>query len=190
MTRLAFLFIFILSFFNANAQQEVRFTNASQFFVDGTSTIHDWTIESNSVSGMIRVANGNELKIEGVTLSLPVESLKSGKSGMDRKINEALDSRRHAAISFSATDVVLNASGTGGVAKGQLTIAGNTQLMEVPFTLATEGGNWKFSGSVDFKMSQFSVDPPTAVMGTIRSGDDIKVRFELVTAKPQYARAN
>jgi polyisoprenoid-binding protein YceI len=182
---LIFLFVTNVGF----AQQEISFSSDTKFFVDGTSTLHDWTVESNQIIGKITTADDNSAKITSVQLSLKVESLKSGKSGMDSRMHSAFEPKKNPEISFTSTEVTLNSDYKGGVAKGQLTMAGSTRAVEIPFTIESVGNNWKFVGFSDLKMTNFEMSPPTAVMGTIRAGDDVKVRFEVVTRQPEFAKA-
>lgn len=166
--------------------QELKVDNNAMFWVDGTSTLHDWTVESNKATGIIKITDNT---IESVWVQVAASSLESGKSGMDRRMYEALDTRRNNQIRFESTSIRLNDDNLGGVAVGRLTIAGQTRDHEVPFTISNEGGSWKFSGETTLQMTGFSIDPPTAVMGTIRTGDDVTVRFEIRTERPQIVRA-
>lgn len=180
-----------LLFFTAGivqAQQELTFNSSTKFFVDGTSTLHDWTIESNKITGKL-VADESTGAVKSVTLSLPVESLESGKSGMDSRVYSAFDSKKNPTISFQSTNVTMAADGKSGVAKGKLTMAGATRDIDVPFTVDSSSGDWKFIGAVDMLMTTFDMKPPTAMMGTVRAGDAVKVRFEVVTRKPAVAMA-
>lgn len=108
---------------------------------------------------------------------------------MDSRMHSAFDSKKNPEISFKSTEVTLNDDLKGGVAKGQLTMAGSTRTVEIPFTIESVGNNWKFVGLSGLKMTNFDMSPPTAVMGTIRAGDDVTVRFEVVTRQPEFAKA-
>ncbi|MCH8494388.1 MAG: YceI family protein [Balneolales bacterium] len=186
--KLTFLLSFLLSagLVFAQSAQEVTLDRNTTMYVDGTSTLHDWTVESKSATGVLVM---QEDGIASVSVQVPVRSLESGKSGMDRRMYDALESRNHDTITFTSNEITLADDNRSGVAKGQLTIAGQTRDHEVPFTLTGEGNSWKFTGSSEFTMSKFDIDPPTAVMGTIRTGDEIVVRFEIATRKPQFTSA-
>jgi polyisoprenoid-binding protein YceI len=187
MKRSILLSIFILVAGFAQAQQSLVFNNTTKFYVDGTSTIHDWTIESNEITGKLAVdASG---AVSSVELNLKAESLKSGKSGMDKKVYEAFDTKKNPGILFKSSAVTMNADNKGGVAKGTLSMGGATGQIEVPFTLDSSSGNWVFNGKVDMLMTTFKMAPPTAMLGTIKAGDQVTVRFEVVTSKPEVAKA-
>lgn len=168
--------------------QELTFNSNTKFFVDGTSTVHDWTIESNTITGKL-TADETSKQITAVSLNLNVETLESGKGGMDKKVYEAFDSKKNPTISFQSNSVTLAADGKSGVAKGNLSMAGSSKAVEVPFTVSDASGNWVFTGEVTMLMTTFDMKPPTAVFGTIKAGDEVKVRFEVVTAKPAFAKA-
>jgi polyisoprenoid-binding protein YceI len=66
---------------------------------------------------------------------------------------------------------------------GNLTIAGVTKPVKFKSEYQVKGSDVHFTGSYSFKMTDFGIDPPTAVMGTIKTGDEIVVRFDLVYRK-------
>jgi polyisoprenoid-binding protein YceI len=187
MKRSILLSVFILIAGFAQAQQELVFSNTTKFFVDGTSTIHDWTVESNEVIGKLSVnASG---AVTSVEVNMKAESLKSGKSAMDKKVYEAFDTKKNPNIAFKSTAITMNADGKSGVAKGNLTMAGASSVVDVPFKLDSNTSNWVFTGEVSMLMTTFKMAPPTAMLGTIKAGDEVKVRFEVVTNKPSVAKA-
>ena len=182
------LFSFLIFAAGIVNAQELTFNTNTKFFVDGTSTVHDWTIESNTITGKL-VTDEASKQITSVSLQLPVESLKSGKNGMDKKVYDAFDEKKNPMITFKSSSIYIQDDGTIGVATGELTMAGSTQRVEVPFTVDDTSGNWIFTGEVTLLTTTFDMKPPTAVFGTIKAGDEVKVRFEVVTAKPAFAKA-
>jgi hypothetical protein len=50
------------------------------------------------------------------------------------------------------------------------------------FATGRQDGSGKLTGtgSVDLKMTDFGIDPPSALLGLVRAHDDIRVRFNLV----------
>ncbi len=182
------LFSFLIFATGIANSQELTFNADTKFFVDGTSTVHDWTIESNTISGKL-TADEISKQITSVSLNLEVETLESGKNGMDKKVYSAFDTKKNPSISFESNSVTSASDGKSGVAKGSLTMAGRTTAVDVPFTLDDTSGNWVFSGEVTMLMTTFDMKPPTAVFGTIKAGDEVIVRFQVVTAKPAFAKA-
>ena len=75
---------------------------ASSVRVDGTSNVHDWHLRSSELTATIVVASPVTAgaKVESVTLSLPVTSLKSGKGGLDKNTYKALNAEKNPTITF------------------------------------------------------------------------------------------
>lgn len=167
----SFLAIAILTVSTVIAQP---FTSASRMWVDGTSTIHDWTIETQRVDGRIQAKGA---VVDSVSMNIGVRSFKSGKSGMDDKVYEALQAARHANIHVRTGRVDLT-SGSGTV-QATVTIAGTTKTLPVTVTRTVSGATASYTGQIAFKMSDFKVSPPTAMLGAIKAGDAITLRFDL-----------
>ena len=60
-------------------------------------------------------------------------------------------------------------------------IAGMTRQIEISqFMTRTDDGKVVFRGSFPISMKDYSVKPPSALLGTIRTGNDVTVFYELV----------
>ena len=68
--------------------------------------------------------------------------------------------------------------------KGKLTIAGASKTIPLEATYSIEGESVTFSGSIDILFSEYNVAPPTAVFGTIKTGDELTLSFQ-ATFSPQ-----
>jgi polyisoprenoid-binding protein YceI len=62
--------------------------------------------------------------------------------------------------------------------RGKLTIAGVTRdvTMQISGT-RDSGGMYFLTGQLPIRMSDYGIKPPTAMMGTIKTGNDVKVTF-------------
>jgi polyisoprenoid-binding protein YceI len=153
---------------------------ASSIRVDGTSNVHDWHATSSQITASIQVAPpiGADSKVESVTLSLPVTSLKSGKGGLDKNLYKALNAEKNPAITFVMKTYNANENGEA-VITGDLTVNGVTKPVTAQATMTTAGPDGlKATGSTALKMTDFGVRPVTALLGTIRTADAITVRFD------------
>jgi polyisoprenoid-binding protein YceI len=149
--------------------------DASKASVLGTSTLHDWesVVESFQASANLE---GNILN--KVSFEAEVKSIKSGKSGMDKNTYKAMNADKYPKIRFTSDKLTVKETKITGT--GKLTIAGKTR--DIPVSLNMEKWNedsFVVSGSVKMKMTDFDVDPPTAMMGAIKTGDDIEIKIEL-----------
>jgi len=157
----------------------------SKLSVFGTSSLHDWEVVAEEQSGSITVENTSETaSINALNFKVIAESLKSGKSGMDKNAYKALNTKQFESIDFKLTKVNSITPQGNGVytvkSTGDLTIAGTTNAIQLNFTLSLTDSNAKLVGSYTFNMTQFKIDPPTAMFGTITTGDELKIEFNTV----------
>lgn len=159
---------------------------ASTIRVDGTSNVHDWHATSSEITASIQVAPPiAESRVESVTLSLPVTSLKSGKGGLDKNLYKALNAEKNPTITFVMKTYRATPQGDmyGAVITGILTVNGVEKEVTAEATMTTDGkGGLKAVGTSALKMTDFGVKPVTALMGTIRTRDAITVKFDLAGA--------
>src|SRR5690554_6437329 len=96
--------------------QSYQLSNAtSKLVVDGTSNIHDWQINAENQQGKLSaiLEDGQLTKIQKLDFSVIAESLKSGKSGMDKNTYKALNTSKYKQIVFKLTKVnSINSSGS------------------------------------------------------------------------------
>ncbi|MHA7944653.1 YceI family protein [Formosa sp. 3Alg 14/1] len=157
----------------------------SKLSVFGTSSLHDWEVVAEKQSGSITVEKASETaSINALNFKVIAESLKSGKSGMDKNAYKALNTKKFESIDFKLTKVNSITPKGNGVytvkSTGDLTIAGTTNAIQLNFTLTLTDSNAKLAGSHTLKMTQFKIDPPTAMFGTITTGDELKIEFNTV----------
>jgi polyisoprenoid-binding protein YceI len=162
--------------------------------IEGTSTIHDWTVESQIISGTMELA-----ELKGVTAGkipakvqvlIPVRSLKSGNKLMDDIMYKAMKFPTVKNIEYRLTELVLKEApqSPGGPFKcdstGELTVSGVTNKIAMPVTIDVVDNQLKTTGSVPVKMTQFGIDPPAPKIGggMIKTGDEVKISFEWMTA--------
>ena len=153
--------------------------------VAGTSTLHDWTEKSNNGSGEATFSFNNDklANVSALSFSVPARSLKSEHKTMDNITYKSLNADKNANITFVA--------GAGSVtpidaltytikASGKLTIAGNTRETEVVATGKLNADkSIAVSGSKKIRMTDYGIKPPTAMFGTIKTGDDITISYNL-----------
>lgn len=63
----------------------------------------------------------------------------------------------------------------------RITIAGVTQRVWLPARVRQPAeGRWQIKARKDLKMSDFKIDPPTALMGMIKTYDEISIELDLL----------
>ncbi|MDZ7847890.1 MAG: YceI family protein [Owenweeksia sp.] len=77
----------------------------SSLKVSGTSTVHDWEMEAKGMNGVMNVdLYEDSMDIKNLSLTVEVNSLKSGKSVMDGKTYDALKEEKYPTINYKMTE--------------------------------------------------------------------------------------
>ena len=192
---------------NAQTVRYEPLPTGSKVKMEGTSTIHDWTVNSPTINGFIEADSGfpeSALKDPkaakpGVQVSIPVETLKSYADAMDAVMQDHLNMTEFPRIEYRLSELKpTSAAGAVGPLKfnavGALTVSGTTRTITMPVTIERiDKTKIKITGSIPLKMTDFDVVPPAPrILGmpTIKTGDDIKISFEwLVAPKADPAKA-
>lgn len=183
------LFIMVFSANTTIAQTFNVDSKASNVKVEGTSNIHDWEMTANELQGAIKVKmeDGQLVEVEQLDFAVVAESLKSGKGGMDKNTYKALNTDKHKRITYQLSKVnnldCTSKSSCKISTTGVLTIAGTKQNVEMVFDAKVSGDRITLNGSHKIKMTDYKVDPPTAMFGTITTGEDVTVKFQTVFSK-------
>ncbi|WP_445714745.1 YceI family protein [Flavobacterium sp.] len=179
------LLIVVCNFNTLVAQDSKVVLAESKLKVLGTSNLHDWEIDAKAMSGKATMAiEAGDLKsIKNLDFAVEVEQLKSGKSGMDNNTFKALNSKTYKTINYklvSVTKITEISAGNFTVeTQGDLTISGVTKRINQTFTVKIIGKKAVFSGKTKIDMTVYGVKPPTALMGTIKTGKDVTVDFKV-----------
>ena len=174
--------------------------------IDGTSTIHDWTVKGAIIGGSFEVEpeflTDKTLKsVKSLTtkeanpkvqVKIPVKSLKSqvllGASKMDEVMQEAMRMKDNSDILYAVKEMIVKGDVPAAGSpvkfdtKGELTISGvtNTVDMEVTMTRVADD-RIKFSGTKVLKMTDYKVPPPAPNilgMSPIKTGDEVTIKFD------------
>lgn len=178
--RLMLVMLMTLSYSVLCAQEHYNLIKPDQHFVvKGTSSLHDWHMEAVDGQGecLLTQANG-VINIQKAEVKFKAEGLKSGKGGMDKNAYKALKTNEFEWIEFKLSAFEAKQEGRGLVT-GDLTIAGFTKQITFDVETVQGAGVITVSGTSAFKLTDFKIDPPTALLGTIKTGDDVTVEFKL-----------
>ncbi|SRR6056297_93372 len=181
-----FILLFCIIAPGVYAQQKLQLVDEKVTLkIMGTSNLHDWTMEAEGLNGDMQ-AWINESSIEAIengNLRVVVDKIESGKSIMNKKTYDALNSDDHPYITFqlqSVEDLYSAGSNFSGKARGVLTIAGQSENVTIPVTGKIKDNQVIVNGNYSLKMTSFQVDPPTAMFGSLKTGDQVTVEYELI----------
>jgi len=152
--------------------------------IKGTSTLHDWESIAENAKATIIINNYNEAEIEQLNITVDVASIKNtkGHRTMDKLTRKALKAEDFPKISyvFIKGEIISNTTKELKVKlTGNLTIAGKTNKISVLTTIDKSMRNIILRGTHKLKMTDYGVVPPRALLGTIKTGDEITLEFAI-----------
>lgn len=192
------LSLILVLLYTAGISQTVKYNVSEEttMTVSGTSTLHDWTSEVNEVKGFVEVdgkfgANGKikkNSKIHLVNIAVPVKSIISPRgTTMDKKTYNALKSEEHPEIIFNLKEskiTELNGADFSVETSGDLTVAGITKQVAFPVAgKLISAEKMSFTGAYKLNMTEYDMEPPSAMFGQIVTGEEVEIKFELIVNK-------
>jgi polyisoprenoid-binding protein YceI len=159
--------------------------------LSGTSNIHDWqmkAVKGTSEASFTVDAKGKVTSVSKLSFTLPAKNLKSEHTAMDKNTYKALNTANHPNISFVGTSATITSTGGDNYqlsCQGKMSIAGVTKQTELLATGKYNPTNKSFTvtGVKKMKMTDYNVQPPKALMGTIKTGDDISISYNVTFSK-------
>lgn len=181
----------------AESQTRVTLNAESQLWIEGSSSVNSFACKAGTLEGTgIFDTKDTPGPREAVgEVHVPVDRFDCGKARMNKDLYKALQAEAHPQIRFRLKEAKLTAPATDTGSyplplrvTGWLTIAGTERLV----SLTVQGqqranGAYQATGSLPLLMSDFGIDPPTAMLGLIKAHDEITVRFKLIaTAQERH----
>lgn len=185
-TKLLFAGVLALLSITISAQQiETYKIEKSDLTIKGTSSLHDWEMKAEKVNCLANliVMNRKIEKIDKVDFVCQAKSLKSEHKLMDTKAYEALNADKHPEIKFTLQSSNIKSTATGevmGSVLGTLKISGVSKTVSVPISGKIDyKNNFVVKGAVKINMKDFNMEPPTAMFGTIVTGEQVEIVYDL-----------
>jgi polyisoprenoid-binding protein YceI len=183
-------FLLLLSYqlLSLISSAQVHYTGSSvDLVVSGTSTLHDWTMKSVKADCnalFLLNPSGNVTGVQTMTFSTPAIGLKSDHTGMDNNAYKALKTDKNPTISYTLTSATVAPANNGQTTvkcTGNLSIAGATKEEEIVATCKLNADNTiTVTGSRKISMPEFSIVPPTFMLGAVKTGSDVVITFTML----------
>lgn len=166
------------------AQEKYKLVqDKSTLIVKGTSTVHDWEMVAEKVDSEILIVfnDQNYFEFKDVSFTCQAEKILSDNSIMDGKTHKALKASKHPTISFkmsSLSNFKISGTSFSGEINGYVKVAGVTKPIKIRFI-----GNMinrdkiQVDGVVPLKMSDFDIEPPTAMLGALKTGNEVEIEY-------------
>ena len=175
----------------ANAVR-LRLDPASELTVEGTSSMHAWHCKTDKINAYVDVDPGytRDLTkvarpITAVQVNIVVKTLSCGNSQMDRNMYSTLKADENQLIKYTLSGYdILNGSASptsfAADTKGTLSIAGETRPIEMKISAERQSdGKAVAQGEQTLLLTDFGIKPPSFMFGTLKVGNEVKVKFTL-----------
>lgn len=180
---LAFVFV---GWADSAAAQSFTFQNSSKIWVEGTSSMHDWSCDVAQFAGTVAAepADGGLAALTGTSLIVPVQGIDCDNGTMNGKVRDALGSSPVRYALKNATPGAPDADGWFSVrTAGDLTLNGTTRPIQMDVRGKAVNGGLRFTGQYSLKMTDYGISPPTAMLGALKTGDQVTVHFDVTVAR-------
>ncbi len=145
----------------------LRLDPASELTVEGTSSLHAWHCKTDKINAYVDVDPGytKDLTkvarpIAAVKVNIVVKTLTCGNAQMDRNM-------------YNTTSFAAKTTGT-------LAIAGQTKTIDMKIGAERlDDGKAVAQGEQTLLLTDFGIKPPSFMFGTLKVGNEIKVKFNL-----------
>jgi YceI-like protein len=181
----------------------------SKVLIEGSSNVHDWTMEGSIIGGYLEVPEGvvldpSQAAVAGASggkvnaqadVFIPVNTVRNSHyEGMNEAMQDAMKTQEFPRIQYHLTEMKLKEPHAAGTplefdTKGELSLAGVTNQISMPVRIESlDPSKLKVTGSIPLKMTSFKITPPRKA-GLFISTDDVKISFEWVIGKSAPAKA-
>lgn len=166
----------------------------SRLWIEGSSNVNNFRCNAGRYQSQVDPPTSDTtVKVE---VDVAVEGFDCGKRRMNRDLYETLRSKRHPQISFQyvSTESMTYVDESDKyelIVNGRLTVAGHTNDIQFPLdAVIYEDGTIRATGSTVLKMTDYNVEPPSALLGLVRVDDELTVYFELFASMNNFELAS
>jgi len=170
----------------------LRLDPTSEVTIEGTSSLHAFHCKTNKILAYVDVDPGytKDLTkiarpIVSVKVNIVVRTLTCGNGQMDKNMYSTLDADKNPLIKYAMSGYDLldgSASPVSFVAKttGTLTISGKDKVINMKIN-AERLADGKATARAEqmILMTDFGIEPPSFMFGTLKVGNEVKVKFNL-----------
>lgn len=165
----------------------------SKLYIEGTSNVNSFecicTDEFNPQTAKITLSDDErQVWFTATTLKLKTSLLDCDNSKMNRDLCEALKSEDYPYIRIDLHDAVINEGSFDDPNGAKITCNASITITNISrkVSLIVKGrklsnGRFRFISTKELLMTDFGVEPPTALLGLIKVRNAIRINFDLIT---------
>lgn len=166
----------------------------SKMWIEGTSSLKSFSckvpefsleVTADSADAVAAVLAGRKA-VRVVELAVPAAKIDCANSTMNEHMLKAIkaDANKTVRFTLSGYDIAQSAKGAAGTMRGALLVGGAEHPVSVA-AVASDAGNGalRIVGSYELALSAFALKAPTLMFGSIKVGDKVQVKFDVVLKK-------
>ncbi len=165
----------------------------SKLYIEGTSNVNSFecmcTDEFDPLTAKITLSDDDRaVTFTGTTLRLKTTLLDCDNSKMNRDLCEALKSDDYPYIRIDLHDAVVTEGSFDDPNGAKISCNASITITNIArkVTLIVKGrklshGRFRFISTKELLMTDFGVEPPTALLGLIKVRNAIRINFDLIT---------
>lgn len=180
------------------AQLSYRILPSSQLFLEGTTNINTFTCNCTCVQSSPRLRleleerpDGQRVVFDNAQLDIRTKDIDCGNRNMNKDLHQTLRADEYPSIGIIIEEASLKKGLKliGGpdwrqlTSRALLTVAGTTRTVQLEVKARKTGPEaYRFISRYTIKMTDFNIDPPTAMLGLVKVNDQIEINFDLAIA--------
>lgn len=185
----------------AGAQEtmKLQLEPGTELSISGTSTVHAFTCKTTRIDATLVVDKGytSDLTkiakpIVSVRVEIPVKSLDCGNGTMNKNMYKTLNADKNPTITYTLGGYDLangTASSFAAQTTGTLTIAGKDKTCTMDIKAErVDGDKAVAKGEHAILLTDFGIKPPSFMLGTLKVGNEIKIKFNLKAGPAMIAQ--
>ena len=175
----------------ARTSETVRLVlrQGSKLWIEGDSNLHEWKCDAQSLTPELRLERATPTdppsRIQEARLDVAVANIECGNGKMNDNLRKALKADTYANIGFEVSSAEFVETGSRGeievLVKGKLSVAGTSRDIQMQVS-GTDTGNGalRLQGRAMILMTDFGVQPPTAMLGLLKTKNEVTIIYDLV----------
>lgn len=169
----------------------LNLTAESKLWVEGTSTVRGFSCRAADVDATVQAATSGaaaaviagEKAIRSVTVELPARGLDCGNGQMNEHMRKAIKADAAPTIRFQLASYDLTPGANNATVRlnGRLNLGGTEKAITLQAqAVEGPGGTLRVTGTHPLLLSEFGLKAPTLMMGTMKVGDRVQVKYDLI----------
>ena len=161
-----------------------------KIWLEGTSTLRRYSCQTQTFDAVPSPAPSPSAPmayaVRGIDVAGPVKTLSCGNGTKEEHLRKALKAEANPEIRFQLKSYEVGAKtadGTAVRAEGTLTMAGETERIELDGMVTPTPTGLRVQGQKQIDMTQWGVKPPKLMLGTLKVAPAVTIHFDVVLEK-------